>query len=442
MMESRTIEFKREYVDGIKYTVVAFANTEGGRVYLGIQDDGTVTGIADTDGTILRITNMIRDAIRPDVTMFTACEVEYMEGKPVVVLTVQRGTARPYYLAGKGIRPEGVYVRQGASSVPASETAILQMIRQTSGDCYEDARAIQQQLTFEKVEDYFARRGLPLGEQHKRTLGIIGEDGTYTNLGLLLSDQCTHTIKLAVFDGSKKTVFRDRRELTGSLLTQLEEAYSYLDRFNRIYAEFRGLDRIDRRDYPGEALREALLNAVTHRDYGFSGSTLISIFDDRMEFVTIGGLVRGLTLADILLGVSALRNQKLANVFYRLKLIEAYGTGIMKINECYADSAVKPKLEVTDNAFKITLPNINFAQEQTDTLPSRVESKAARQELLLGMAKERGQITRKEVETALKISQSSAILILRDMINQGLLCRRGAGKELRYVPAQRSGEKQ
>ena len=322
MIENKTTEFKREYMDDIKYAIVAFANTDGGKIYIGVNDDGSVRGIENTDAVMLRITNMIRDSIRPDVTMFTECAIETIEEKPVVVLTVQRGTARPYYLAGKGIRPEGVYVRQSASSVPASETAILNMIKETSGDRYEDARSINQQLTFEKTESYFAKRSLPFGDQQKRTLNIIGSDGTYTNLGMLLSDQCVHTIKLAVFDGSKKSVFRDRKELSGSLLTQLEDAYSYIDQFNHTRAEFVGLERIDRRDYPSEALREALLNAITHRDYSFSGSTLISIFDDRIEFVTIGGLVRGLTFDDIMLGVSALRNPNLANVFYRLPKME------------------------------------------------------------------------------------------------------------------------
>ena len=239
MIENKTTEFKREYVDDIKYAVVAFANTDGGKIYIGINDNGSVQGIENTDETMLRLTNMIRDSIRPDVTMFTECTVEAMEGKAVVVLTVQRGTARPYYLAGKGIRPEGVYVRQSASSVPASETAILNMIKETSGDRYEDARSINQQLTFEKAESYFAKRNLPLGDQQKRTLNIIGSDGTYTNLGMLLSDQCVHTIKLAVFDGSKKSVFRDRKELSGSLLTQLEDAYCCIDQFNRTRTEFR-----------------------------------------------------------------------------------------------------------------------------------------------------------------------------------------------------------
>ena len=433
MIESMTTELKREYTDDIKYAVVAFANTDGGKIYVGINDDGSVYGVGSTDATVLRITNMIRDSIRPDVTMFTECAVETMEGKPVVVLTVQRGTARPYYLAGKGIRPEGVYVRQSSSSVPASESAILNMIKETSGDRYEDARSINQQLTFEKAENYFAKRNLPFGDQQKRTLNIIGSDGTYTNLGMLLSDQCVHTIKMAVFDGSRKSVFRDRKELTGSLLTQLEDAYSYIDQFNRTRAEFEGLDRIDKRDYPGEALREALLNAITHRDYSFSGSTLISIFDDRIEFVTIGGLVRGLTFDDIMLGVSALRNQNLANVFYRLNLIEAYGTGILKINESYADCAVKPQFEVTDNAFKITLPNSNYAGERKDVAtPPKVEGKVDRQEILLRLAEERGYIGRKDVEGALKVSQATAILILRDMVEKGLLIKEGSGKLQKY----------
>ncbi|MBQ8241668.1 MAG: putative DNA binding domain-containing protein [Bacteroides sp.] len=435
LQESKTTEFKREYTDDLKYAVVAFANTDGGKIYIGINDDGSVQGVQNVDGTMLRITNMIRDVVRPDVTMFTECVPEEMDGKTVLVLNVQRGTARPYYLSGKGVRPEGVYIRQGASSVPASATTILNMIKETSGDRYEDARSLNQQLTFEKATDYFSKRNLPLGEQQKRTLKIIGSDGTYTNLGMLLSDQCVHTIKLAVFDGSKKSVFRDRKELDGSLLAQLEDAYSYIDQFNRTRAEFEGLDRIDKRDYPPEALREALLNAITHRDYSFSGSTLISIFDDRIEFVTIGGLVRGLTFNDIMLGVSALRNQNLANVFYRLKLIEAYGTGILKINESYIDSDVQPQFEVTDNAFKITLPNINYADNQKNPLPTapvKVKGKADREEIILQIADKQGYVLRKDVERELDVSQASAILILREMVDRGLLTKEGTGRQLKY----------
>ena len=231
MFEGNVVEFKREYTDDIKYTVIAFANTDGGKIYLGINNDGSVCGVSNVDDTMLRVTNMVRDTVRPDVTMFMNCNVEVMDGKQVVVVTIQRGTARPYYLHGKGVRPEGVYVRQGSSSVPASEAAILRMIKETSNDSYEDERSLNQELTFEKTAEYFAQKGLDFGDAQKRTLNIIGTDGTYTNLGMLLSDQCVHTIKLAVFEGSNKIVFKDRKELSGSLFEQLEGAFSYTNNF-------------------------------------------------------------------------------------------------------------------------------------------------------------------------------------------------------------------
>ena len=117
-----------------------------GTLYIGVNDDGTVCGIDDVDGTMLRVTNAVRDTVRPDVTMFVECHNDHMDEKPIVCVTVQRGTARPYYLRGKGIRPEGVYVRQGASTVPATEAAILNMIKETSGDSYEVARSLEQHL--------------------------------------------------------------------------------------------------------------------------------------------------------------------------------------------------------------------------------------------------------------------------------------------------------
>lgn len=437
LTESGSVELKRKYVDDIKKTVIAFANGDGGTVYIGVEDDGTVTGVEDPDGTMLQAANALRDAIRPDVTLFVACNAEELEGKTIVTLRVQRGTARPYYLAGKGIRPEGVFVRFGASTVPATEAAILDMIRETSGDCYEASRSLNQQLTFQKAGEYFQKQGLAFGEQQKRTLGLIGADGTYTNLALLLSEQCIHTLKLAVFQGGRKTVFRDRAELTGSLLNQLDEAFAYIDRFNNTHADYRGLERVDVRDYPVQAIREALLNAIIHRDYSFRAPTLISIFDDRIEFVSVGGLVRGLTKADILLGVSAPRNEQLANVFYRLRLIEAYGTGMPKIQECYREQPVQPVIEIADHAFKVTLPNLNYGREAQTAETRRTSGLTEREATVLALLEERGSITRREVEKALGVSQATAILALREMTRKGLLRKTGGGRTQAYCLPER-----
>ncbi|MCC8061241.1 MAG: putative DNA binding domain-containing protein [Clostridiales bacterium] len=444
-IENKTTELKREYVDDIKNTIIAFANCDGGTLYIGVNDDGTICGIPDIDDTMLRVTNVIRDAVRPDITMFVECRNEVMDEKSVVCVTVGRGTARPYYLRGKEIRPEGVYVRQGASTVPATDTAILNMIKESS-DSYETARSLVQHLTFHKMTEFFKKRETAFGKNQMRTLHLIGEDGMYTNLAFLLSEQCTHMIKMAVFEGSRKSVFRDRQELSGSLLGQMEDAFDYIDRYNRTRAEFSGLDRLDRRDYPVEAIREALLNAIVHRDYSFSGSTLISIFEDRIEFITIGGLVKGITLDDVKLGVSVLRNEYLANIFYRLRLIEAYGTGILKINECYDECSVKPVMEATNNAFKITLPNINFHAEEDRTANTmRADifvgeaGKEERMKRVLELCRRKGSIVRSDVESALDVSQSTAILLLRKMTEDGILIKKGKARNLRYYENQKKG---
>lgn len=120
------------------------------------------------------------------------------------------------------------------------------MIKETSGDSYEAARSLNQQLTFETATEFFQKRKVEFGRSQMCTLHLIGEDDTYTNLAFLLSDQCTHTLKLAVFEGSKKFVFKDRQELSGSLPGQLEDAFEYIDRYNRTRAEvlFTGMELV------------------------------------------------------------------------------------------------------------------------------------------------------------------------------------------------------
>ena len=144
--------------------------------------------------------------------MFLHYETIVENGKNVVAVDIQRGTDRPYYLASKGMRPEGVYVRQGYSSVPATDTAIRRMIKETDGDRFEAMRSLNQDLTFEETQKEFVLRKIEFGPQQMRTLKLIDQDGLYSNLALLLSDQCVHTIKVAVFQGTDQTIFKDRRE--------------------------------------------------------------------------------------------------------------------------------------------------------------------------------------------------------------------------------------
>ena len=434
--ETETVELKSIVMDDLKKEIIAFANCDGGTVYVGVSDDGTVLGVENADECALQISNMVRDAVKPDVTMFIHYETLDCEGKAVVAVNIQRGTNRPYYLAKKGLRPEGVYVRQGYSSVPATDTAIRQMIKETDGDSFENMRSINQALTFETTKKEFEKRNIAFGQPQMQTLKLVSADGIYTNLGLLLSEQCPHTIKAAVFEGTNQNVFKDRREFSGSLMQQLNEVYDYIDFHNQTHATFQKLLRIDTRDYPEVAVREALLNSLVHRDYSFRASTLISIYEDRIEFVSIGGLLPGLELDDLMMGVSVCRNPHLANVFYRLQLIEAYGTGMKKIMGAYADIPVQPKIATTNNAFKIILPNVN-ATPKTVKSPKEIENAAAlvldsNEEKILQFLMEHPMITRKEAQALLEVSQSTAGRILKAMVDSGQIKQLGGSRTTRY----------
>ena len=427
--ESEIVELKAEIVGDICKEVIAFANTKGGTLYIGVSNDGSVVGVKNTDQVILQLNNMIRDSIKPDVTMFVHYETQRITDKDIIVVTIQKGTDRPYYLGSKGLKPSGVYVRNGTSSDPATDTAIRKMIKETDGDSFESMRALEQNLSFEAAEKQFKKQNIPFDSAKMQTLGMISSDGIYSNVALLLSDQCASTIKAATFAGDDKGTFQDRREFGGSLFQQMEELYSYLDMHNQIKATFDGLYRIDARDYPEEALREALLNSLVHRDYSFSASTLVSVYNNRIEFVSVGGLPTGIELDDIMLGLSIYQNPKLAAVFYRLRLIEAYGTGMPKIMKAYAGAEVKPKIEVSSNAFKITLPNRNTTSNKAE-MPVGVPK--GDEKLILDFIRSNGHIVRSDVDQLLDVSQATANRILKRMVAEGLIYQDGNGRKTKY----------
>lgn len=440
-LESETVELKSVVVDDIKKEIVAFANSDGGTLYVGVRDDGEVVGLDDPDGTTLQISNMARDAIKPDVTMFIHYKTIENDGKKIVEVKVQRGTDRPYYISKKGMRPEGVYVRQGFSSVPATASAIRRMIKATDGDCFEAMRCLDQELTFDATEKEFELRSVEFGPQQMRTLKLVDNDGLYSNLALLLSDQNPYTVKVAVFQGTNQMIFKDRREFSGSLLRQMNDVFEYVDLHNLTRATIEKLMRIDVRNYPVVAVREALLNLLVHRDYSFSASASISIYDDRIEFVSIGGLLPEIELEDVLAGISACRNQNLANLFYRLYLIEAYGTGLSKIIESYDGVPEKPVISTTKNSFKVVLPNVNAKYETSASLAStqitasstHVSKTDDREQRVIAYIQEHGAITRPEAEELLNVSASTASRLINKMLKSGKLLQSGNARGISYT---------
>ena len=231
-------------------------------------------------------------------------------------------------------------------------------------------------------------------------------DDQYTNLAWILSDQCQHTTKVAVFGDKENTVFKDAKEF-----------------------------------YPKEALREALLNALVHRDYSFSGSIIINVNDSCIEFISIEGLLPGLSADDIRNGISQPRNRSLAEIFHRLRLIESYGTGIRRIYSLYRNCRILPQIEVTPNTFKLILPNMNYSVEEDGKLVEATEKKTckitAQMKTVLDYLNEYGEINEDDLQELLSIKRTRAYLLARQMNEAGLIEIVGRGADKKYKLAKK-----
>ena len=463
MQENVDTEFKEvdrikgTLPDSLSKTIAAIANTAGGEIFIGIRDDGSIVGIDEPDDIMNRISNIAHDTILPDIIPFIQIRVIELEGKQVIKIEVAVGTERPYYLAKEGLKPKGVYVRRGSACIPVNEAGIREMISETSGKSFEESRSLNQDLTFETLQEEMKLRKLEFSTPQMKTLKLTGSDGLYTNLALLLSDQCPHTIKVAIFQGDDNSVFRARKEFSGSLLKQLNEAYQFLDFYNETKADFSGLLRYDQRDYPEDAVREALLNSIIHRDYLFSGSTIINIFKKHMEFISLGGLVRGISMEAVFLGVSHSRNPNLANLFYRMGLIESYGTGVRKILRLYKNCMPSPSFRTAEGVFAVELPNRNepapvhepVVSESTHGTVYKANAafhsvsykgsarKAAGERLkdsICKLANEKGRITRKDVENVFGFGSTKAFKYLKLLCAEGKIRQEKYGNQTTYVP--------
>ena len=428
--EDQETELKVELTKDIKKEIVAFANTNNGTIYIGIDDNGKIVGLKQAEKDLEALSGMIREGIKSDLTLYTKIYIERVEDKDIIIVKVSEAPNKPYYLSDKGLKSSGVYLRHGNVSVQANEEVIKKLLIESNSNSFENNVSNIQDLHFEYLKNIFKNHNIEIDDNKFKVLNIVNLNNEYTNLGLLLSDECPYSIKCAIFNGTNKLEFRDRKEFTGSVLKQVNDTFEYLDLYNKTKGKIVGLERIDTKDYPEYALRESLLNAVIHRDYNFTGSILVSLFDDHFEITSLGGLVKGISIEDLYNGVSESRNPNLANIFYRLKYVESFGTGIGRIIESYKEYDKEPLILNTENTFKVTLYNVNYVKENNiKILPTNL----TQEEQIIEYLKKNSKINRLIVESLLDVSKTRANDILNKMINDNILIQTGTGKNIHYV---------
>lgn len=360
LVESEHIELKRTATERICKTVIAFANSSGGSLYIGIDDFGNIIGVDDIDAEMLRISNMLNDSIEPSISELVEIEPVEHEGKMIILVSVEVGDDRPYYLKSKGLVPAGVFTRLGPATVPVDRRCIRTIIRHADGISFEREHCKEQELTFKDAQRAFENHGLSFDRITLKNLGIIGVDGFYTNLGLLISDQNPYSLRCASFNNDAMTELINRLDCTGSIFKQAEEAEAFLGVTNALRSYFvpGKLERIDKYDYPVLAIREGIMNAIIHRDYDLHAETVIKMNRTEIMFTNYGGL-QGISVESAIQGLAEVRNPLLRQLFYRLDIVEAIGAGLKRIYELYEEEELTPAVKSTGNWFYLSLPNVN-----------------------------------------------------------------------------------
>lgn len=365
--ENINIEYKREFIDDIKNEIIAFLNTFGGKIFVGINDDKSIYKSFDANERNqidLKIGNWMEDAIYPST--FGLIKHSF-DDRGVLIIEVLEGTNKPYFLKEKGPKPSGVYKRVGSSKRKATEEEILKMILNSKRYVYENDISEEQNLTFKYLTNIFEEKEINFTSREQISLGLIDKSGQYTNLAYLLSDQSNLVVKLAEYD--KNLNFKIKKEFSGSLIKIFENVEEYVNRLNDVSAVIDGstFQRIETKSYPGASLREVILNAFCHADYFIRSNIKIEFFPNEVKVTNPGGVFNA-TMEDIMNGVQTYRNPKLVHILDKLNFIENYGTGIPRIIFAYNDSIKKPEFKSTENFFTVKLPNLNFKNDQINDL--------------------------------------------------------------------------
>ncbi|MBQ7266571.1 MAG: putative DNA binding domain-containing protein [Firmicutes bacterium] len=372
--ESKNVEFKvalpKESEKYIK-TIVAFANTQGGKLVIGIDDESLeVVGVEnDTAFEVMdSIANAVSDSVTPQ--LIPNIELQTINDKTVVVVSVEPSMGRPYYIKSKG-RDKGTYVRVGGTTRPAHSEKIKELEMEGSGISWDELTCIGFEVTDIQIKklckdimEYRKASGLSnreVSEQQLinwKLLKKAENNFLATNaFALLTSDHFPLSkTQCAVFKGRERTVFVDKKVLEGPLYEQIDEAVKFVLRNIRLGAKIQGLLRKESYELPPEAIREIIINAHCHRNFTENSCVQVAIYSDRLEVTSPGGLYGGITLEDILKGHSKLRNKAIANIFAQMGLAEAWGTGLIRVWEYAKKYGLKePEVVETSGLFRVNL---------------------------------------------------------------------------------------
>ncbi|MBK8805198.1 MAG: putative DNA binding domain-containing protein [Bacteroidales bacterium] len=364
MQESHRIELKAIVTDSLEKEVVAFLNSrEGGVIYIGVDDNGTIIGIENSDATQLQIKDRLRNNILPNCLGLFDIIGEEGDEKEIIKIIIASGPEKPYYLKKLGMSEKGCFIRIGTAAEPMTTRMIENQFARRTRNSIGKIRANQQKLKFEQLRIYYEESGKRLNAKFPENLGLLCEDGAFNYVAFLMSDINSISIKVAKYKGKNRVHLIENNEYGYcSIIKATKQVLDKIDLENKTKSRITSKERIDTRLWNAIALREAIINAIVHNDYSYEVPPKFEIFDDRIEITSAGSLPDLLSQEEFFEGFSIPRNQEMMRIFKDLELVEHLGSGVPRILEVYPKECFK----FTENFLRMTFPNTWDLSEDED----------------------------------------------------------------------------
>jgi len=436
--EGKNIEFKEALPksNNLVKTIIAFSNTG---LIIGVNDQGKAIGLKSNIDILElqdKVASIIYDSCYPNIIpdIYTAT----IDNLILLVIEVARGNVLSYYLKSYG-KNEGTYIRVGATNRKASYENIIELERQRLNISYDQEinKTVEiDSLDLTPISNRFAQANKSFDKTVMKNMKLAYEEnGTLypSNALLILLGKFEHVgMKCSRFKGTTMEVFLDRKEYTGDLFTQLDNAEHFIKNHIRLSSEIKKLQREDQYEIPLVAIRESLINAVVHRDYSNEGRDIkIGIYDDMVNIVSPGAFPSTITQVDLLEGRSEIRNKVIARVFKELNYIEQWGSGIHRIKLTCKDRGLKEP-EIIEKGDYVDVSLYRKIVEMGEVTHDLVTLSDQEEKIIAYLKTNENRITTKEVTTILDVEERRARDILTKMISKGILEKIGKTTNTHY----------
>lgn len=423
-------EFKVKLTDKFEEEVISFLNTNGGNIYIGVNDKGDIIGI---NGNIDLLQRTIKDRIKDNIMPSTLGLYDVIalekDNKKYIKVIIARGNERPYYSKGMGMTPDSCFIRVGSSIQSMSNEMINNEFSKRTRNSLKNIVSPKQNLTFSQLKIYYEEKGFSINNNFLKQLDLYTDDGKYNYNAYLLADNNSISIRFGKYDGTNSVNLIENEDFGNcSIIKATKNILNKLEIENKTFTKIEYPERKEIKMYDYIAVREAVVNAIVHNDWSNEYSPKFEMFSDRLVISSNGGIQDNTTKEEFLEGFSLPKNKELMKVFNDLDLVEQMGTGIIRILQSYN----KESFEFFPNFIRVTFP---FNENKFKAAKKEIQNNnlTETQNNIIGLMLDSPTITQETLARLLDVNIRTIQRNIKILMDMGLVERTGATKKGEWI---------